>query len=139
MVGPSPLPPLAGNQEMHINMKEMGAAFATASRWGHRWRGIAVVMVTDSTTVRAALNTGGSRSHEIMHYLRRLFWIASEYNFEFSSVFIGSRDNTICDALSRLNDPSSVGHLREADPAGRMCCRHILNNPIIFRSGQAAT
>ena len=112
----------------HINVREMWAAYCAALSWGSLWANSAVVMVTDSTTVRAALNTGRSRCPEIMSYLRKLFWLACEYNFEFSSVYIRSSDNTVCDALSRLDDPKSASRIREADTSQLMCCSHIFKD-----------
>ena len=112
----------------HINVREMWAAYSAALSWGSGWADAAVVMITDSTTVRAALNTGRSKSPEIMFYIRRLFWLACEHNFEFSSVYIRSGDNTVCDALSRLDDPGSTGRIREADTSRLMCCNHIFKD-----------
>ena len=114
----------------HINVREMWAAFAAALRWGERWRNCSITMVTDSTTVMSALNTGRSGSSEIMYFLRRLFWVAAEYNFHFNSVFIGTRDNVICDALSRLDDRGSAERISGADPSERLCCRELLTNPV---------
>ena len=116
-------PPSCGHA--HINVREMWAAYCAALCWGNLWADSTVVMVTDSTTVRAALNTGRSRCPEIMFYIRRLFWLACEYNFEFSSVYIRSADNTVCDALSRLDNPDSTGRISRADPSRRMCCNHL--------------
>ena len=117
------LPPDRKCATAHINVREMWAAFAAALRWGERWRNCSITMVTDSTTVMSALNTGRSGSPEIMHFLRRLFWVATEHNFHFDSVFIGTRDNVICDALSRLDDRGSADRIAEADPSGSLCCR----------------
>ena len=114
----------------HINVREMWAAFAAALRWGDRWKNCSVTMVTDSTTVMSALNTGRSGSSEIMFFLRRLFWVATEHNFHFNSVFIGTRDNIICDALSRLDDRGSPDRISEADPSGTLCCRELLSKII---------
>ena len=123
----------------HINVREMWAAYSAALRWGHLWTNCAVVVVTDSTTVRAALNTGRSRSSEIMYFIRRLFWLACENNFEFSSVYICSADNTICDALSRLDDPASLARLSRADSDARMCCNNIFKRESLlgYRCGSA--
>ena len=126
------LPPDRRCETAHINVREMWAAFAAALRWGGGWRDCAVTMVTDSTTVMSALNTGRSGSSEIMYFLRRLFWVAAENNFHFNSVFIGSRDNVICDALSRMNDRGSAERIAEADPSGMLCCRELLTKPAHF-------
>ena len=117
-------------EQAHINVREMWAAYSAALTWGHLWADTAVVMVTDSTTVRAALNSGRSKSKDIMFFLRRMFWIACENNFEFSSVYIKSNDNIVCDALSRLDDPGSAGRIRGVDVNQSMCCSHIFRDAI---------
>ena len=117
------LAPDAGCTDAHINVREMWAAFAAALRWGGEWKDCSVTMVTDSTTVLAALNTGRSGSPEIMYYIRRLFWLATENNFYFNSVYINTNDNVICDALSRLDARGSAARIAEADPSQTICCR----------------
>ena len=116
----------------HINLREMWAAFAAALRWGEQWGDCSVTMVTDSTTVMAALNTGRSGSPEIMHYVRRLFWLSVKHNFHFNSVYINTKHNIICDALSRLDDPGSTSRIAEADPSQKMCCRDKLNKFTLY-------
>ena len=124
-VGHHHFPPEGSCAEAHINTREMWAVLSAAINWAHLWGNSSVVMVTDSTTVRAALNTGRSRSPAIMGFLRRLFWLSVEHNFEFSAVYIRSAENVICDALSRLGVESSWTRIREADRMGCMCC-HVL-------------
>ena len=114
----------------HINVQEMWAAYAAASRWSERWANANIVMVTDSSTVLAALCTGRSRSKQIMHYIRRLFWLAIERNFVFSAVYIRSAENVICDALSRLDKDDSSCRLLDADPGGILCCRDIFSESL---------
>lgn len=109
----------------HINVREMWAAYSAAVRWGHLWKDSVVVMVTDSTTVRGALNTGRSRCPEIMYFVRRLFWLACKHNFEFSAVYIRSGDNVVCDALSRLGEAGSCDRIRDVDKVSSMCCSQI--------------
>lgn len=118
----------------HINVREMWAAYCAAVRWGHLWADSVVVMVTDSTTVRAALSTGSSRCPEIMYFVRRLFWLACEHNFELESVYIRSGDNIICDALSRLEEPASLSRLRKAGADKVMCCGHIFKGSALYTS-----
>lgn len=122
----TPDPTCAG---AHINVLEMWAAFCAAQTWGHRWRDSTVVMVTDNETVRAALTSGRSKSKGVMYFIRRLFWIAAEHNFDIQSVYVRSADNTICDALSRWEAADSMDRIRAADGARRLCCSHIFTTP----------
>ena len=85
--------------------------YAACQRWGKGWGDCSAILITDSSVVQAALNTGCSQNKAIMHYLRRLFWMAVETNFEFRSIYIRSGVNTICDELSRFDD-SSVAELK---------------------------
>ena len=116
-------PPDHVSCKSHINVKEMWAADAAALSWGPLWQDSSVVI----TAVRAALNLGRSKSPEIMFFLRRLLWLATEHNFQFSSVYIRSRDNTIAAALSCLDAGDRVGRLRQADTGWTMCCTHIFD------------
>ena len=111
----------------HINVQEMWAVYAAALRWSANWSDCTVLMITDSSTVLGALNTGRSRSPEIMFYLRRLFWMAILNNFNFLSIYIRSRDNNACDALSRLDSKDSAGRLRMGNPNTKLCCRDIFD------------
>ena len=69
--------------------------------------------------------------------MRRLFWAVVEFNFEFKSICIRSKDNVICDELSRLEVRGSIDRIRRADELGYMCCSRIFNLP--FRHSIANT
>ena len=71
-------------------------------------------MVTDNTQVMSALNSGRSINTTTMGWLRQLFWLAVVHNFDICSVYLPSKDNVICDGLSRLDDAASVSSLKEA-------------------------
>lgn len=117
------------NSGEHINIKEMGAVYEGAVRWAPRWKNAAVIFITDSAVVCAALNTGRSRSTRIMGYVRRLFWLAVEHNFTFNSTYINTKVNVVCDALSRLDSKSSNGRIRMVDVSKAMCCASIFEQP----------
>lgn len=131
--------PEEGLDSAHINVKEMAAAFEAATRWAHGWGGASIVFMTDSAVVQAALNTGRSRSREIMGYLRKLFWMAIEQNFIFISSYIHTSRNITCDALSRLGDVGSAARIAAVDKAWLMCCRKIFEAPFSFHSRAGST
>ena len=81
----------------------MWAVLAASNRWAHNWRNFSIILITDNSTVQTALSTGKSNSKGIMTLLRKLFWILTEFNFEYMSVYIKSKDNALADALSRIN------------------------------------
>lgn len=109
----------------HINTLEFWPVLCAAYRWGHHWADRNVVMVTDNTTVLHALNSGRSKNKQIMHWLYDLFWFAICYNFDVSAVYIKSGDNTICDALSRLNEPGAKARICGAIDTTYLCCHSI--------------
>lgn len=118
----------------HINVKEMWAVFAGAARWANGWGDSSVIFITDSAVVQSALNSGRSKSSEIMYFLRRLFWLSITYNFVFISTYINTKVNITCDALSRLDRPDSVARVREVDTSGAMCCNFIFKTPFLVSS-----
>ena len=65
----------------HINIKEMWEIYAAAITWAPYWRDNQIMLITDSSTVEAALNIGRCKSPDIMKYLRILFWLSVDYNF----------------------------------------------------------
>ena len=109
----------------NINVLELWPILEGVRRWGKGWTDTPVVFVTDNTQVQAALNTGRSRNKTTMGWLRLIFWESVKYNFEISSVYINTRDNIICDSLSRLTSFKNIARIRDADVADMMCCHHI--------------
>ena len=106
----------------HINVKEMWAVMAAAYRWGPYWADHSIIFVTDNTTVRAALCSGRSPNKLIMGWLKELFWLSCQFNFNIDSTHIRTHYNTMCDALSRLDRTESFQRLLQADPARLLCC-----------------
>ena len=130
--------PNNGIRSAHLNIREMWGVYAACQRWGKAWGDCSVILITDSAVVQVALNMGRSLNKAIMHYLRRLFWMAVEENVEFRSVYIRSGVNTICDALSRLDDVRSVSRIKDVDVGNRSCCGHLFNVPVLhYRAGNS--
>ena len=117
----------------HINIQEMCALFAAATRWSHLWNGCSIIFVTDSSTVESAIRTGRSKCSNIMHYLRCLFWLAVDNNFVFTTVCIKSETNLLSNALSRLNDPINMEKIRLLDKYNFLCCSDVCDGSIIFQ------
>ena len=88
------------------------------TRWSRFWQDSTIMFITDSAMVEAALKTGRSHSKGIMGYMRKLIWAAVEYNFEFKAIYIKSKDNVVCDSLSRLEESGSRDRIRGVDNAG---------------------
>ena len=112
----------------HINIKEVGAVMEGAKRWAPYWGDLEIMFVTDSSVMQAAVNTGRSRSLEIMGMLRELFWLAVEYNFTCRSIYINISINMVCDALNRLEKHDCKDRIRGVDLGRMMCCTHIFDS-----------
>ena len=127
-----------GIAALHINNKEIRAVVEGASRWAPQWWNSKIILIKDSIVVQAALNMGRSRSVDIMGMLRRMFWLAVKYNFTFTSTYINTSVNEVCDALSRLDKGESSNRIREVDKGRRMCCTHLFDWELscLSRSGK---
>lgn len=111
----------------NINVLEMWPVLCATRRWGHLWKDKVVVMVTDNTQVRTALNTGRSINKTTMKWLRQIFWESVTNNFRIESVYIPTECNVICDSLSRMKEFKYVAILRDCDSAQGLCCHHLFN------------
>ena len=105
----------------HINALEFWPILCAAKRWAAR----NVVMITDNTTVVHTLNSGSSKNSLIMNWLYNMFWLAVKFNFDISSVYIKSADNTVCDSVSRLNEIDAHSCIAGVMGAEHICCSHI--------------
>ena len=70
----------------HINVREIYSVFYAVQRWAHLWKNFSICFITDSNTVHSALNTGKSKCKDIMFYLRCLFWLAVDNNFNYKAI-----------------------------------------------------
>ena len=112
----------AGCGENNINVLEMWPILLAVRKWGSDWSNRTIIFVTDNTQVRAALNSGRSKNKFTMGWLRDIFWQSIKYNFDVQSVYINTRDNIICDSLSRLDKFVSIARIRDADSSQYLCC-----------------
>ena len=78
--------------------------------------------MTDNTQVMHMLNTGRSSNGKCMSWIRELFWLAVKANFHFKSVYINTKNNIICDALSRWGSDQARSSLLYATSDISLCC-----------------
>ena len=109
------------------------------SRWVPQWWNGQIILITDSIVVQVALKTGRSHSVDIMGMLCRMFWLAVKYNFTFTSTYINTSVNAVCDALSRLDRGESISRIREVDKGSRMCCTHLFDEELSYLSRSGKT
>ena len=83
------------------------------------------MFVKDNTMVQAAPATGRCANKLIMHWVKELFWLVVDFNFDIKSAYVKSQENIICDALSRWRAISSRSRIVAIDPDGFLCCSHL--------------
>ena len=111
--------------DAHINEREMWVVVSATHRWKHLWQDHSVVFVPDNTKVQAALATGRCVNKLIMRWVKELFWLSIDFNFDIKSPYVKSRENVICDALSRWHAISSRSRIAAVDPDGFLGCSHL--------------
>jgi hypothetical protein len=89
--------------ETHIGYREMLAIVAAATVWGSCWAGKNILIHCDNMGVVHSLKKGSCKCKDTMHLIRKLFFIAARYQFDFKVVYVSTNDNTIADPLSRLD------------------------------------
>ena len=93
---------------LHINSKEILAAFLAVRRWAPCWKNKRIFIHLDNVTTVSAINKGTSRNPFIMACLRQLFWLSAMYNFHISARFLLGISNTVADDISRLHEPGRL-------------------------------
>ena len=113
-------PPPSYNK--NINELEFWPVLLAAKRWGHLWENCELVFVTDNTQVMHMLNSGRSSNKLCMSWIREMFWLSVNRNFYFKSVYIPTKDNVICDALSRWGENDAKRRLLYVTSPDSLCC-----------------
>ena len=94
---------------------------------GHLWGNHTIIFVTVNTQVMVALNSGRIKNKTTMTWLRLIFWISIHNNFDIQSIYINTKDNVVCDSLSRLDQFASIARIRDVHVAQAMCCHDIFH------------
>lgn len=101
------LEPFMGENAKHatrsINWREMYALVKAAAVWGKDLANKKVLFHSDNMTVVSVLQSGTSKNGELMKLVRGLFYICAKNNFECSATYISTKENSVADALSRLD------------------------------------
>ena len=98
--------------DLHINHKETLSVLIEACRWAPWWANSTVIIYTDNTTAKAALNKTTSRNKLVMRALRELFWLSVQFNFMIKAIHVPGKDHLLADSASRLHQK---GHLAKLD------------------------
>ena len=94
------LPSASYDDSMNINVLELWQVLVSAKRWGSRWWGAKVYILTDNTQVLQMIYCGRSLSVLCVFWIRELFWLSFIYNFHLVASYIATHDNIISDFLS---------------------------------------
>ena len=89
-------------KSMSINWRELFAIIVAAETFGSRWSGKRILMHCDNMCVVEVVNSGSSKSVDIMDLIRKLFFVCAKFHFEIRTCYINTKVNDIADALSRL-------------------------------------
>lgn len=87
-----------------IHFKELRAVLTALKLWAHRWSHHKLVVFTDNKLVEhALLKTSSKGAPEFMDLLQQLLLLAAAHDLTLVPEWLPSAENTLADALSRLN------------------------------------
>ena len=81
--------------------KSIYAIMVACNTWGHMLRRKRVLFYCDNISVVNIIQNGTSKSSDIMHLVRMLFYVCASHNMECSSVHIAGIQDEAADAISR--------------------------------------
>ena len=84
-----------------IEWRELYAVVKACSLWGRLFIGKKIFINCDNMSIVYAVNSGASKSSDIMELIRQLFFIASTNSFECRLVHVDGATNVAADMLSR--------------------------------------
>ena len=85
----------------HINYLELLAVHHSLQAFGSQLRGQSVLLWEDNMTIVHVLTNRTTRSHELMHLLRRVHYLIDSLGVSLTVRYIASKENSQADALSR--------------------------------------
>ena len=85
-----------------IDWKELYAIVMACEVWGQHWGGKRLLFHCDNKPVVQVWESGSSRSSDLMRLVRALFFLAARHNFHVMICHIPGTNNSIADALSRM-------------------------------------
>ena len=110
-----------------IAVKELLAIVLAAATWGHHWRGLLVLFVSDNSSAVYNINSGTSKHPHMMQLVRALHYIAATHNFVYRAQHLKGTLNVIADSLSRTPVTSDFLHSFQANPSPSPVPLELLN------------
>ena len=118
-------PPLMDRIDVHdgnINVYELWPVLVGLKRWNAMYSNSKINIVTDNMQVLAMINTGRSKNHLCMEWLREIYWLCFIHNIDLYATYIRSADNILADQLSRLKYRGYVKKCNATLSDYNMCC-----------------
>ena len=100
-----------------IAYRELYAVVVAVCIWGHRFTGQIIHFLNDNTNTIIAAKKASSRNHDMMHLLRILHSLCVDFRMHVWFDYINTVDNSIADALSRLDLDRFFSLLPSANPS----------------------
>ena len=94
--------PLNDGEAISIAFCELYPIVVSALLWGHCWKRQRIVFLCDNEATVAILRKGRSKSPHIMPLMRKLTLLSAFHQFTILSNHVPGKQNSIADALSRL-------------------------------------
>ena len=108
----------------HITYLELYAVLLSVKRWGSLFKGRHIIVRSDNMATVAAVNNCTSKSKALMPLVREMFWLAVEFDFKLTAIFIPGVQNVMADRLSRLNEPRCAYEALQLLTGGDVCYVH---------------
>ena len=89
-------------KKFHINILELYPIALAVFLFGHHWRNRNVLFISDNLSIVYCINKQTSKDKIIMRLLRIIVLESLRHNFCFAAKHITSKQNSICDKLSRF-------------------------------------
>lgn len=88
--------------KMDIAWRELYAAVVCVATFSDILTGKRVSMQIDNQAVYWSINNGKSKNPKLMSLIRSLYYYTTKYNIDYKAFYLPTDENTIADAISRL-------------------------------------
>lgn len=92
------------SQSFHISALEILSIIVCLRLWGQFFKGLKIIVFCDNEAVCTVINTGRTKCKILQEFLREICFLAAIYEFELKTVHLTSKENRICDDLSRWHE-----------------------------------
>ncbi len=119
------------NELFTIAYRELFAVVVAVCTWGHLFRGKIIHFWNDNTNTILAAKKATTRDPQMMHLLRALHSLCVDFQMHVWFDYINTKDNSIADALSRLDFKRFHTLLPTANTTPSPVRKPVPNHPLI--------